>query len=187
MYFTADRPRIPHQMATGRARTGTSPAHAMSNAEDSELITTIARDILAEVAPQEIPIFPAVSRAYFADPARALKLRRTGDAALGFGADALAVFLTPAVLHILSAVCEILMEAAKKAVTDGLAKEIPEALKAMLKRFGRSAASMPSPLGKVQLEQIHASVLLEAKKLQLPDDKIEAIANAVTAHLIIGA
>jgi hypothetical protein len=158
----------------------------MSNAEENELIATIARDILAQVAPQEIPIFPAVSRAYFADPSRALKRRQTGDDALGFGADALAVLVTPALLHILSAVSDILMEAAKKAVADGLAKEIPDAMKAMFKRFGRSTASIPSPLDKAQLELIHESVLSEARRLQLPDDKIEAIANAVTAHLIIG-
>jgi hypothetical protein len=159
----------------------------MSNAQENELITTIARDILAEVAPQEIPIFPAVSRAYFTDPARALKRRQTGDDALGFGADALAVLVTPVLLHILTEVSGILMEAAKKAVTDGLAKEIPEAIKAMFKRFGRSAASIPSPLGNAQLALIHESVVSEARKLQLPDDKIEAIANAVTAHLIIGS
>ena len=158
----------------------------MSNAEANELIASVARDVLADVAPQEIPIFPAVSRAYFADPDRALKRRHAGDTALGFGADALAVLMTPILLHILSEVWDILIEAAKKAVTDGLAKEIPEALKAMFKGFGRSAASMPSPLGKAQLELIRDSVLAEARKLQLPDDKIEAIANAVTAHLIIG-
>lgn len=158
----------------------------MSNAEENELIATVARDLLADVAPQEIPIFPAVSRAYFADPGRALKRRQAGDDALGFGADALAVLVTPILLHILSEVWDILIEAAKKAVTDGLAKEIPEALKAMFKRFDRSATSPPSPLGKAQLELIHDSVLAEARKLQLPDDKIEAIANAVTAHLIIG-
>jgi hypothetical protein len=158
----------------------------MSNVEENELITSVARDILSDVAPQEIPIFPAVSRAYFADPERALKRRRTGDEALGFGADALAMLVTPVLLHILYEVQDILMEAAKKAVTDGLAKEIPEALKAMFKRFGGPAASIRSPLGKAQLELIHESVLSEARKLQLPDDKIEAIANAVTAHLVIG-
>jgi hypothetical protein len=159
----------------------------MSSEGNRALIGDLAQDVLADVAPQEVPIYPAVSRAYFADPARALKRRRTGDAALGFGADSLTVLMTPVVLHILSGVFEILTDAAKKAVEEGLAKEIPEALKAMLRRFGLSAASIPSPLGKVQLELIRETVLQEARKLQLPEDKIEAIANAVTTHLIIGA
>jgi hypothetical protein len=159
----------------------------MSNEGNRELIGDFAQEVLAEVAPQEVPIFPAVSRAYFADPARALKRRRAGDAALGFGADSLSVLLTPVVLCILSEVFEILTETAKKAVEEGLAKEIPEALKAMFKRIGRPGPTIPSALGKAQLELIRESVLLEARKLALPDDKIEAIVNAVTAHLIIGS
>jgi hypothetical protein len=159
----------------------------MNNEENRKLIGDIASDVLADVAPHEVPIFPAVSRAYFADPARAPKQRPKRDAALGFGADSLSVLLTPFVLHILSEVFEILTDAAKKAVEAGLAKEIPDVLRSMLKRFGLSGSSIPSPLGKAQLALIHERILREARRLQLPDDKVEAIANAVTTQLVIGS
>ena len=64
------------------------------------LVTEVARDVLAEIAPQEVPIFAAASRAYFADPASALEQSRSKENILGFGTEAAAVLFTPAVLII---------------------------------------------------------------------------------------
>jgi hypothetical protein len=158
---------------------------AMIDANTSLLMNEVARDILADIAPQELPIFPAVSKAYFADPAIALNKLRSRDTALGLGIESLAILLTPIVLHILTEAFQILMEAAKKAVTDGLAKEIPDAMKMMLKRFRGSGPSVPPPAGKLQLDAIRAKIQLTAKEMQLPDDKIEALLNAVAAQLVI--
>jgi hypothetical protein len=157
----------------------------MDNAGNTVLISDIASDVLADIAPQEVPIFPAISQAYFADPAGALKQLRSKDAALSFGVDPLSILLTPVVLHIVSEVFKVLTEAAKKAVEDGLAKEIPEVIKAMLKRFRLSGPSIPSPLGKAQLVVIHEKVLLAAMKLRIPKAKADALANVVTAQLVI--
>jgi hypothetical protein len=157
----------------------------MNDEGKAVLLTDIARDLLAEIAPQEVPIFPAVSRAYFADPAEALKSLRPKDRALGFGVDSLSILMTPIVLHVLSEIFDVLTEAAKKAVAAGLAKEVPEAIKAMFRRFRLSEPSIPSPLAKEQLVVIRETILLAARKFQLPDDKVEALANAVTTQLVI--
>jgi hypothetical protein len=157
----------------------------MTDTGNTALIDDIARDVLADIAPQEVPMFTAVSKAYFADPGRALKKRRSGDAALGFGVDPLSILFTPIVLHILSELLEFLTDVAKKAVAAGLAHEVQDVMQAMFKRFALSRPPVPSPLGKAQLEVIHAKVLLAARNLQLPEDKVEAIANAVTAQLVI--
>jgi len=149
------------------------------------LISDIGRDVLAVIAPQELPLFPPISRAYFADPAGALKKRRSKDSALGFGADSMAILLTPVVLHILSEVFDVLAEAAKKALADGVAKEAPEAMRAMLKRFHLQGPTIPSPLTRPQLMVIQEKISRAARDLQLPDDKVEALTNAVTAQLVI--
>jgi hypothetical protein len=157
----------------------------MFDANTNLLMNEVARDVLADIAPQELPIFPAVSKAYFADPSVALNKLRSRDTALGLGMESLAILLTPIVLQILAQAFQILTEAAQKAVTDGLAKEIPDAIKMMFKRFRASGPSMPPPVGKVQLDAIRAKIRLTAKEMQLPDDKIAVLINAVTAQLAI--
>jgi hypothetical protein len=157
----------------------------MEDSAGATLVADIARDVLSEVAPQEVPIFAAVSRAYFADPAAALKQSQSKDYVLGFGAGTLTVLLTPAILHILSEVLEFLTRVAKKAVEDGLAKEIPEVVKAMFARFRSSEPAIPSVLSKEQIGLVHGNVLRAAKKLRLPVDKAESLANAVTAQLVL--
>jgi hypothetical protein len=107
----------------------------MENAIDATLVTDIAGDVLVELAPQELPILPAASRAYFADPAAALKQLHPKDNALGFGVDPTLVFLTPIVLQVLADVFGFLTGVAKKAVEAGLAKEIPEIIKGMFRKF----------------------------------------------------
>lgn len=157
----------------------------MENSADTTLVTNVARDVLSAIAPQEIPIFAAASRAYFADPDAALQEIRSRDDVLGFGMDALSALLTPAVLLILSEVFEFLIGVARKATEDGLAKEIPQLLRAMFKRFQASEPDVPTVLTSEQIGLIHGNVLLAAKKLRLPADKAQSLANAITAQLVL--
>jgi hypothetical protein len=50
--------------------------------------------------PQELPIFPAATEAYFGKPAEALKQLRSKDRALVLGMDSLAVVLTVTIVNI---------------------------------------------------------------------------------------
>ena len=157
----------------------------MENSADTVLVTEVARDVLSEIAPEEMPIFPAASRAYFADPAAAVRQLRAKDNVLGFGMEALAVAVTPAVLAILSEVFGFLTRVAAKAAEDELSKEIPQLIKAMFKKFHSSAPDVPSVLTREQMGQIHANVLVAAKKLRLPAEKAQSLADAVTAQLVL--
>lgn len=157
----------------------------MENSANATLVAEVARDVLAEIAPQEMPIFPAASRAYFADPAAVLEQSRSKDNVLGFGTEALAVLFTPAVLLVLSETLEYLTRVATKATADGLTKEIPEAIKAMFKRFHSSPADTPSGLTREHIALIHGNILATAKKLRLPAEKAQSLANAVTAQLVL--
>jgi hypothetical protein len=174
-----------HWLSQRSAWSDVGKGEAMFDTNTGLLMNEVARDILADIAPQELPIFPAVSKAYFADPAVALNKLRSRDTALGLGIESLAILLTPIVLHIVTEAFQILMEAAKKAVTDGLAKEIPDAMKMMLRRFRASGPSVPPPVGTLQMDAIRAKIRLTAKEMQLPDDKIEALLDAVAAQLAI--
>jgi hypothetical protein len=156
----------------------------MGKTVDATLVSDIARDVLEELAPQEMPIFPAASRAYFADPAAALKQSRSKDSALGFGVDSF-VFLTPVVLPVLSEVFEFLTQVAEKAVEGGLAKEIPEIVKGMFRKFHSSEPESASVLTKEQIAFVHGKVLAAAKRLRVPPDQARSLADAVTARLVM--
>jgi len=66
----------------------------------NQLVADLARDMVAEIAPQELPTFRAQSEAYFKDPERALKGQAGKDDMLGFGVGAAVTFLTPVVLAV---------------------------------------------------------------------------------------
>src|SRR5262249_18716495 len=147
----------------------------MEKSTDAALVTEVARDVLSEVAPQEMPIFAAASRAYFADPASALRQSRPKDNVLGFGIEAVGVLVTPAVLLVVSEVLEFLTRIAAKAMEDGLAKEIPQIIKSMFRKFHSSDPDTPAVLTKEHLALIHGNVLLAAKKLRLPAEQAQSL------------
>jgi hypothetical protein len=155
---------------------------AVTASPHETLICDIARDVVEEAAPQELPIYQAASAAFFANPKRALRRSRSKDNVLGFGLDPLAALLTPAVLSILWVVFEFLAEIAKKAIEAGLEREITDVIKSMFKKF---ASSGPSVLTPKQVETVHQQVLLAAKKLKLPGGKAESLADAVLAQLVL--
>jgi hypothetical protein len=131
----------------------------MENSASTVLVSEVARDVLSDIAPQEMPIFAAASRAYFADPAAALQQFRSKDDVLGFGMEAVTVLVTPAVLLVVSDVLDFLTRVAKKATEDGLAKEIPEIIKAMFRKCpaGCKEAAPSGRKGPVPGERGHGS------------------------------
>ena len=157
----------------------------MENTAGAAIITEVGRDVLSEIAPEEMPIFGAASNAYFADPAAALRQVPSRDNVLGFGVEAVAVVVTPVVLLALSEVLQFLTRVAAKAVEDGLAKEIPDVIRAMFRKFHSAKPQMPSVLTREHIGLIHGNVLLAARRLRLPPDKAQSLADAVTAQLVL--
>jgi hypothetical protein len=155
----------------------------MDNFQDDDLVGEIALEVLTRVAPQEIAIFPAASRAYFADKDAALKNLRQGDEVLGFGSS-LTVFFTPVVLYVLSEVVDTLARIARKAVEDGVSKEFTAVLQSMFAKFRGPKPDGLSVLTKEQIGLIHAKVVSTATRLKVPAAEAGALANAITAQLV---
>jgi hypothetical protein len=76
----------------------------MTSAENNQLIADVARDIVAQTAPQELPFFRATSVAYFKNPEKALKQQTGKDEMLGFGGGEVVTLLTPIVLTMMTEV-----------------------------------------------------------------------------------
>ena len=165
----------------------TKPGQALMNEQEVRaVIGDVARDILADIAPQELPIFPAVCSAYFADPSAAMRRQHKREAALGFDTEALSPLLGPAVLFVLTQVVEIVGGTIKKIATDELAKGGTAMVKGIFKKFrppgGQTA---PLPLAEAQRSLIQQKITSIGQDLKLPEEKVAQLAKAITAQLAI--
>ncbi|MFF5126028.1 hypothetical protein ACFY41_03700 [Streptomyces syringium] len=111
---------------------------AREDAPDRALITEIARDVIEEIAREEVPMFSAVSQAYFADPHRAISGRGARQAPLGFGSGMVELILTPIVLAATAKAVECLAETI-------LERTPGEGTTAALRRIFRVGHRSPGP------------------------------------------
>jgi hypothetical protein len=151
----------------------------MIDSTGKEVVSDFAEAVVTQLAPQELPIFPAVCKAYFDDPIKSLQTLTSEDRVLGFGLDPSAALLTPVVLAVVSEAFQVLLQIAEKAVEDGLGGQIGEIVKRMLSKGGSSQHLV---LTKGQIRSVHRKVLETAKKLKLSGDKSAVLADAVAAQ-----
>src|SRR5437773_10879903 len=85
----------------------------VSQDPQAALTTELARDVLADLAPHELPLFQPISQAYFADPRRAATAGSGRDEMLGFGVTGAEALVTPALLAIVSQVVAFLFDQVK--------------------------------------------------------------------------
>lgn len=159
----------------------------MFDREDQQLLSDIARELIADIAPQELPLFRATSAAYFADPERVEKERGGNDAMLGFGVDAAIASWTPIVLTVTSAVVGFLREEIKdsaKGETSGL---VGAWMKQLFKKFrppDDGEGTVP-PLTPEQLTQVREQALKKARQLKLPPGQAGMLADAIVGGLAV--
>ncbi len=70
----------------------------------NKLLQDLSRDIIAALAPHELPMFSLASAAYFRDPQAVFKYKPGQDQKLGFGGSGEVAAITPAVLAIMTPV-----------------------------------------------------------------------------------
>lgn len=143
----------------------------------NQLVATVARDLVAQTAPQELPLFQATSEAYFKNPNKLLKGQSGKDEMLGFGVveAASAVMASPIILNIVNDVVNLLIEEAKDA---GLFKRI----------FGKSRSAGAEtknqrPLTPELMTQMHQVAFEEARQYKLSETQAAQLADSLVAKL----
>jgi hypothetical protein len=159
----------------------------MENAGMNQLVTTLSREALAEIAPQELPLFRATSEAYFKDPEKTLANRGAKDDPLGFGAGEAVVLLTPVVLAISADVVKFLLEEVKKSAKDQSAAFIGEMVKQMFKKVSPATKEKPPALTPEQLAQVRQIAVKKARQLKLSDDRAKTLADAIVGGLAVAS
>jgi hypothetical protein len=144
-------------------------------------VEALARQVVAQVSPAELPLFSATASRYRADPSGTLAPQRSADSALGFGAEAAVVLVTPFVLDLVTRMLRRVGEKLGDSAADGIAARIT-------RWFSRKPETSPKdpepePLSPEQLALIAETTRAEAAELALPPEESERLADAIVATL----
>lgn len=155
---------------------------------DDVLIVEVARGVVRQVAPQEMPLFRANSDRYLKDPQQALRGAHGADNLLGFGAGVDVTLLTPIVLTVVSEVMKVLVTEVAKSAGHEAAPIIQEQVRRLFSRF-RSAEPQPTdlpPLTHLQLAHIRTIAYDTACRLQISPDQASLLADSTVGNLVAG-
>jgi hypothetical protein len=178
----------------GTADTAAGQEGTVSQDPQAGLTAELARDMLAELAPHELPLFQPISQAYFDDPDR-VAAGSDRDEMLGFGAAGAEVLLTPALLAVVSQVVAFLLDQVKENASKEGATLAGEWVRWV---FGRArppaasavagaaaAASLPAGLTASQITRVRELVVKRATELKVAPAKAELLADAVAGKLAV--
>jgi hypothetical protein len=158
----------------------------MDTAAERNLIRDVSRDVLAQLAPNELPLFTTISAAWFADPQAAQKASRNGDAALGFGPDPFSVLFAPLVLQVVSELLPMLGNIALKATETVIGEEVSIAVRKMFRHGDADAPADAAPiLTSKELGEVHRHVIAAGKRLRIEPAQAQRLADAVVAQFVM--
>jgi hypothetical protein len=156
----------------------------MPQSED-ELVADLARRLVADTAPQELPLFRATSAAYFRDPDEVLAQRKGRDEMLGFGVEAAVVLLTPAALEVAKSVVSFVAMRLRGAAERGAGELIDEKVAAVFAKLrGEKPKEHEAPdLDDAELAEVRRVAFEKARQLDVPEDKASLLADSVVGSL----
>ena len=155
----------------------------MSQTYDTNLVISIAHDVVEKIAPDELPLFPSISRAYAEEPDRLLKPQVSLDKSLGFGSIELVPVLTLIVLP-------IIQQALGQIAGNGLQKS-SETLFGRMKRAITKRSSLqkqahisqPREFGREDLILIRSYIIEAARQKKFSETNAQQFADTVIARL----
>ena len=161
----------------------------MTDKTENQLIAELARDLISQTVPQELPLFRANSEAFFSNPEKLLAGQKGKDEMLGFGVGEAITMLSPVILAVTSEVIKFLTEELKKTMKDESSALVGEYVKKMFKKFrtDEKKENTPAPLTPDQLAQVRELALKKARHLKLSDARCKLLADALVGSLATAA
>jgi len=156
----------------------------LNSPEGRALVEGLSREVIGEVAPEELDLFDQLSDEYYVDPAPPDLTQQGGDEALGFGLGELLIASTPAsnamITVVLTFVIQILMQAAGDEGSDFVRNKI-RAL------FGRKGEAEPPPhFNRDELRHMRAAAEAEAQRFGLSAEEAGHMADALFRRMALG-
>ena len=157
----------------------------MEDSVYNQTVTEVARDLLAQLAPQEKALFRPISESYFKNPEKTLSDNQAKDEMLGFGAAEAVTLLTPVILAVSGDVVKFLFAEAQKAMQSESSNLINETVKSWFGKFRqKDDKKSPPPLTAEQMEQVRKVAILKAKQLKLSEKNTKLLADAIVGSLV---
>lgn len=159
--------------------------------EGQKLIQEISKDIVGEVAPEEMDMFDELVEEYFQNPTPPDLSAKPKDDPLGFGLGEVLVAVTPAAAAMVNEVIKYLMNETITAAKDESAEMVKKKVKKLFnpeKKDDKPAKKEEGevrPLNKEQLEQVKKLARKQATKFGIGPDKAEKMANALVGSLAL--
>ena len=158
------------------------------SAETDRLTAALARQVIGEIAPEELPLLDSVCRAWFTTKRSGRRRRRGHDAPLGFGPETAATILAPAVLAVCSEVARHLVDEVEQSIAGRVSKLAGHAVGWLLSRFRTPRkAAPPAELTRDQLVRVRRLAFERGLELGLPRGRASVLADAITGSLALTA
>jgi hypothetical protein len=144
------------------------------------LVDEISKELVAEVAPEELDLFEELAQEYHANP-KPPQAARGGDDALGFGLDAAMAAASPAVMAAVTACLGFVLQVA----TDALKDQTKTAVQAQVKTLFAGKKSGPAAINLTadQLARVRDLALGEARRFGLKKAEADRLADALAGRL----
>ena len=160
----------------------------MNDSSQNQFAANVARDLVSQIAPQEIPLFRATSEAYFKDPQALLKDGESREEMLGFGTGEAISLLTPVAIAISVEVVKFVTEEVKKSVKTESSGVINDLVRRMFKKHRPAATEGETPASPTltveQLREVHKLVFTKARELRIGEPRAKQLADTLVADLI---
>jgi hypothetical protein len=160
----------------------------MTDTTYNQLVTEVTRDLITQMAPQEVPLVRATSEAYFRNPEKVLATHAGKDEMLGFGTGEVVTLLTPVVLAVTADVVTFLAEEFKKVFKDESATMVSVSVNALFKKLHpaeKAEKQMPPPLTGEQLARVREIALKKARQLKLSERSAKLLADSLVGGLAV--
>jgi hypothetical protein len=155
----------------------------MDDRIDPDLVTDLARDLVIQVAPNELPVFNAVSKAFFASGGKVAS--KPKDETLGFGLEF--AMLTPYILSALGAVVSYVVNEVLSSAKEEASGVISSRIKKLFSKDkpAEEAGVEPFSLSQEQASRAHKLAQERAESLGLETEQAKFLADAIIGSLVV--
>jgi hypothetical protein len=158
----------------------------MPASQFDQMAAEFGRDFVARAAPQELPLYRALSQSYLSNPDNPAKTPKGKDEMLGFGMAETVTYLTPLLLPVLSSVFKFLADELKSSIHDQ--HLVGDLLRKVLgKSQAPNTRDAGASLTHQQLAKVRKLAFDRAKELKLDDTQASLLADSIAGRLAIGA
>jgi hypothetical protein len=152
------------------------------SADEQALVAELSRELVSEVAPEELDLFDDLAGEYLANPNPPHATRGPGDDALGFGMGEALSAVTPAAMAALSVMIPLVTNMA----LDLFKSEGADFIRQMVKEKLSGKKPVGFNLTPAQLQKARELAFAEAKRFGLKKAEADRLADALAGRLAMG-